>query len=232
MTYTSEENQELVETIKGPRYYRVSIWGYGGEAEYMSLTKEQFDFWNEQIEENGDGDAVHYCVNSEDEEFEFDVIDELDESMMFLNSEDGPHPWYESPTSFAHQYGVDYSNASITIEEVDGDDYNASHKNYIVDGVDLSQYCDESEIDVNMDVDEGEESDYVLQFWSAEKGTFFDGVIETIGEFDPSKLRLHTTEYLNGDDTVHSLEYDGEDIDNVGGDTNGKGYSVHVWKNV
>ena len=41
--YTSEENQELIETIKGPRFYHVQFWGYGGEAEYIKLTKEQFE---------------------------------------------------------------------------------------------------------------------------------------------------------------------------------------------
>jgi len=38
-------------------------------------------------------------------------------------------------------------------------------------------------------------------------------------------------EYMNGEDTVTSIEYDGVDIDNNGGDTNGKGYSASVWKN-
>ena len=41
---TSEEKTELVETIKGPRFYRIMLWGYGGESEYMELTKEQYDF--------------------------------------------------------------------------------------------------------------------------------------------------------------------------------------------
>jgi len=44
-------------------------------------------------------------------------------------------------------------------------------------------------------------------------------------------LKVYTTEYLNGEDTVTSIEYNGEDVDNAGGDTNGKGYSAHVWKN-
>ena len=41
---TSEEKQELVETIKGPRFYRIQLWGYGGEAEYMHLTKNSTSF--------------------------------------------------------------------------------------------------------------------------------------------------------------------------------------------
>jgi len=229
---TSEEKQDLVETIKGPRYYRISISGYGGEAEYLSLTKDQYEFWNKQIEENGDGDVVNYCVSAEDEEFDFEHISELDESMKFLNDEDGPRPWYESPTGFTHQWGVDYSSANISIDEVDSDDYNSSYVAEVVGSEDLSEWVDNNEVDLDMGIDEVDEPEYVLQFWSAEKGGFFDGVIETVGEFDPKKLKIYTSEYLNGDDTISSIEYDGVEVDNSGGDTNGKGYSVHVWKNV
>ncbi len=83
-----------------------------------------------------------------------------------------------------------------------------------------------------MDVDSADEPDYVAQMYSAEKGTFFEGIIETVGAFNPKKLKIHTTEYLNGDDTVEGIEYDGVDVDNGGGDTNGKGYTFAVWKNV
>jgi len=229
--YTSEENQELIETIKGPRFYHVQFWGYGGEAEYIKLTKEQFEFWNAHNEEHGDSDGVNYCTCAEDGDFDFEEIDELHEDMQFLlNKEEGySSAWYEAPTSFAHQYGVDYSNANVTITEVDSADYHASHVRDVVDNKSLSEWCDENEVDVNMDVHDQEEPDYVAQFYSAEKGTFFEGYIETTGSFDPKKLKISTTEYPNGDDTIEGVEYDGVDIDNQGGDTNGKGYSFHVW---
>ena len=238
--YTSEENKELVETIKGPRFYRIMLWGYGGEAEYMKLTKEQFDFWHFYNEEYGDSDGVNYCTSAEDGDFDFENIEELPEEMQFLKDpeEDYSSSWYEAPTSFAHQYGIDYNNARLTIEEVDGEDYGASVVKEIVDGEDLPEYISKLEEDNNyeleltqMDVDSADEPDYVAQMYSAEKGTFFEGVIETVGAFDPKKLKIHTTEYLNGDDTVESIEYNGVDVDNGGGDTNGKGYSFHAWKN-
>jgi len=250
---TSEEKTELVETLKGPRFYRIQLWGYGGEAEYMDLTKEQYNFWQKHIEEHGDGDAVHYCTSAEDGEFDFDNIDELPEEMQFLKvkGEDYSSSWYESPTGFTHQWGVDYNNANVTIEEVDSDEYSAGVVETIVDGEDLNGWVEaiQDEMYENQSdklgtdewhdiweagVDEGEDSqgDYVAQMWSAEKGTFFEGIIETIGDFDPKKLKIYTSEYLNGDDTITSIEYDGKDIDNQGGDTNGKGYSFAVWKNV
>ena len=240
---TTEEKTELVETLKGPRYYQIRLWGYGGESEYMELTKEQFEFWHAHIEEHGDGDAVNYCVNAEDGEYDFEELDEVPEEMQFLKvaGEDYSTSWYESATGFAHQWGVDYNNARITVEEVDSAEYNATVVNELVDGEDLSAYIDlwneatdyELEL-VEMGVHESEDTqpDYIAQMYSSEKGTFFDGIIETIGEFDPKKLKIYTTEYLNGDDTVENIEYDGTDVENNGGDTNGKGYSFHVWKNV
>jgi hypothetical protein len=240
--YTTEENQELIETLKGPRYYRIQLWGYGGEAEYMDLTKEQYEFWHAHLEEHGDGDAVNYCVNAEDGEFEFDNLKEVPEFAQFLKveGEDYSTSWYESATGFTHQWGVDYNNARLTIEEVDSEEYNANVIAEIVDGEDLADYIntlDEAnnyELELTeMGVDEGEDTqgDYVAQMYSAEKGTFFDGIIETVGSFDPKKLKIYTLEYLNGDDTVQTIDYDGKEIDNGGGDTNGKGYSFHVWKN-
>jgi len=75
-----------------------------------------------------------------------------------------------------------------------------------------------------------EGTEYIAQLYSSEKGQFFDGVIETVGEFDAKKLKVYTTEYMNGEDTITLVEYDGVEIDNAGGDTNGKGYSASVWK--
>lgn len=239
---TSEEKQELVDDLKGPRYYHIQLWGYGGEAEYMELTEAQHDFWSKHIEEHGDGDAVQYCTNAEDGDFEFEDIDELPEEMQFLKveGEDYSSSWYESPTGFTHQWGVDYNNANVTIEEVDGEEYMASQLETIVEGESLSEWVEEIQAQddyqteiVEMGVDEGEDKEpkYVAQMWSAEKGTFFDGIIVTTGDFDPKKLKIYTSEYLNGDDTVQSIEYDGQEVDNAGGDTNGKGYSFSVWKN-
>jgi hypothetical protein len=240
---TSEEHQETIDALKGERFYRIQLWGYGGEAEYMELTKEQFEFWDKHIKEHGDYDAIQYCTNAEDGDFDFEDIDELPEEMQFLKveGEDYSSSWYESPTGFTHQWGVDFGNAKITIEEVDSEEYMASSLEEIVDGEPLDEWVDniesgsdyETEL-VEHGVDEGEdkEPDYVAQMWSSEKGTFFEGIISTYGDFDPKKLKIYTSEYLNGDDTVQSIEYEGNEVDNAGGDTTGKGYTFAVWKNV
>ena len=240
---TSEEKTELVETLKGPRYYNITLNGYGGESAYMTISKEAHDFWNEQSDEHGDSDLVQYMVHDDDDEPDFDEIDSVPESAMFLHDKDEDtykRPWYESHTEFEHSYGVEWGSAYITVTEVDSMDYSANQIQDIIEGENLSDMLSKLEEESNWEIeltemgceDEAPEgTDYIAQFYSSEKGTFFDGVIETTGDFDPKKLKVYTTEYLNGEDTVTSIEYDGVEIDNAGGDTNGKGYSAHVWKN-
>jgi len=235
---TSEEKQELVEKIKGPRYYRILLTGYGGESAYMSISKEAHDFWAPICEEHGDNDLVAYMASDDGEEPEYDEIDSVPEEAQFLHDKDDDNykrPWYESHTEFEHSYGVEYSSAYMDIDEVEDDEYSSKHICEVMSRESVSELSEKLGEDSNWEfelVEMGvcEEHDgYIAQLYSSEKGTFFDGIIETVGDFDPKKLKFYTTEFLNGEDTITSVEYDGVEIDNAGGDTNGKGYYASVW---
>ena len=239
---TSEEKTELVETLKGPRYYRILINGYGGEAAYMSISKEAHDFWKEQTEENGDHDLVQYMIADDLDECEFEDVDSVPEDAQFLNDPDDEmykRPWYESHTEFEHSYGAEYGSAYINVDEVSSTEYNANIIREVMNHVAVSELSDQigEETDWAVEIvemgccDEAEDAKYIAQMYSSEKGCFFDGRIETVGEFDPKKLKIHTTEFLNGEDTVTEVYYDGVPVDNDGGDTNGKGYYASVWQN-
>ena len=229
---TSEENKELIETIKRPiRHYRILLWGYGGENSYIRLTKEQYEYWNQRKEDDDERDIlVDYMLDEDREE-----VADVPPAMEFMSDPEdleGPrYPWHESPNEIVHQFGVDYSNARITITEIDSDDYGANPIEDIVDGVDLNNFVSEHDIEWFSDEVEETQSDYMLQFNSSEKGTFFEGILSTVGKIDLSKLEVYTTDHFNDDDTVDDIRYDSESIENLGGDTNGKGYSVHMWSN-
>ena len=237
---TSEEKQELVEHLKGPRYYRIQISGYGGESAYMSISKEAHDFWQPIVEEHGDSDLVEYMNCDDLEECSFENIETVPVEAQFLNDPDDDmykRPWYESHTEFEHSYGAEYGSAYLSVEEVDSEEYSAKNINEVMYNEDINDLNDKvlEETDNEVEVLEmgccEEHDGYVAQLYSSEKGCFFDGVIETIGEFDPKKLKIYTTEFLNGEDTITSIEYDGVEVDNAGGDTNGKGYYASVWLN-
>ena len=238
---TSEEKTELVETLKGPRFYRIQLWGYGGESAYLNVSKAVHDFWQPICEEHGDSDLVNYMVNEDPEDYDFDNVEVVPPEADFLtefDNEDYKYPWYEAPNEIVHQYGVEYGSARVTIEEISTGDYNADIVSEVVDSEELQEYLDgvmeatDYEVDlVESDEDFGNEGDYTLQMTSSENGTFFEGRFETFGEFDPKKLKVIFTEYPNGEDTVTSILYNDVDVDNDGGDTHGKGYYASVWSN-
>jgi hypothetical protein len=240
MTYTSEENQELVDTIKRPiRYYRVMLWGYGGESAYLGLTKEQYEYWKAKDEEEYDT-TLNYMLDESREEVT-DVPPEMDFMSDPEDMEASRYPWYEAPGEFSHQWGVDIGSARITVTEVEDAEYGSAALEDVVDGEELQDYLNKIDEEndytlelITMGVADGtdEQPDYVLQFYSSEKGTFFEGIFESKGPFDIKRLKVFTEEFPNGEDIVTDIQYDGESIENAGGDTNGKGYSVHLWTNV
>ena len=240
---TTEEKQELVEAIKGPRFYNIQLSGYGGESAYMTISKEAHDFWQPVCDDHGDYDLSTYMNSDGEEDDEYDNIESVPPEAQFLhdNTDDDNYkrPWYESHTEFEHSYGVEWNSAYIVVDEVDSMEYSASHVADVIEGENLQDMLNELDeasdyelepVDMGEAYDVPDGTEYIAQLYSSEKGNFFDGVIETTGDFDPKKLKVYTLEYLNGEDTVTSIEYDGVEIDNNGGDTNGKGYSASVWK--
>jgi hypothetical protein len=238
---TTEEKQELVDHLSGPRYYRVLIQGYGGESAYMGITKEAHDFWAPICEEHGDHDLVAYMASDDDDEVDYEYIEGVPEEAQFLHDKDDDNykrPWYESHTEFEHSYGAEYGSANVSVEEVSSGDYSADHVADVIEYQDVSELNDQLGEDSNWEHEmiemgccEEPDCEYIAQLYSSEKGCFFEGIIETVGDFDPKKLKIRTTEYLNGEDTITEVEYDGVEVDNSGGDTNGKGYYASVWKN-
>jgi len=219
------------------RYYRIALWGYGGEAAYIPLNKEQFDFWKADFDENGDENLLDYMLDEDDDgECKIEVPENAD--FMREPEEKYKYSWYEHPKEFQHQWGAGYSSR-LTVEEVESEEWNALPIADVIDGEDidkleesLMEEKDYELVTYDLASTHGAEPKYILQFWSAEKGSFFEGFIkvEDDSDFDITKLKIFTSEYLNGEDVVDSISYDGNDIDNLGGDTNGKGYSVHLWE--
>ena len=240
--HTSEQNKELVETLKGPRYYHILINGYGGEAAYMSISKEAHDFWKEATEANGDTDLVNYMIVDDLDECEFEYIDGVPDEALFLNDPDDDNykrPWYESHTEYEHQYGAEFGSAYMDVDEVESGEYNSNIVREVMGRESVQDLCNrvgdetdwEVEIHDSSECYAGPDVEYIAQLYSSEKGCFFDGIIETVGEFDPKKLVFYLSEYDNGEETITSIEYDGVEVENNGGDTNGKGYYASVWKN-
>jgi hypothetical protein len=76
------------------------------------------------------------------------------------------------------------------------------------------------------------DEDLVICCVTTEKGTLFEAEIE-VDEFDIDKLlivmysEICIGEYEH-DDVVYSVSYDGVELDNIGGDSIGKGFDVYL----
>ena len=160
---TTEEKTELVETLKGPRFYRLTINGYGGEGAYINISKEAYEFWNNHNDDYGDGDFVQYLTNDDPDEIEYDDIDSVPPEADFLTvkDEDYKTQWYEAQDEFCHQYGVEYGSAWMCVDEVASADYSAAHITEVVENKTVSELIDEvgEETDWEVELHESGEDD-------------------------------------------------------------------------
>jgi hypothetical protein len=231
---TLKEKEHLIETIKRPdRYYRISIWGYGSEMVWNKVSKECADWWNSQE----DLSAEEYMSDPEEFVKENTIPDEA--NFLRWENDDGEKyysGWHEPPEEAGHFWGVSDSGANITIEEIESSEYNAPVIETIIDGKDFHNAIDEDGIESSIDdADAVIPKGWYAQMISSEKGTFFDGVLHLVGQtFDPTKLIVDQNTMPNDEVYIQGVRYGEEgkevEVENNGGDTRGKGYSVYFYE--
>jgi len=202
---TNAEKELLIETLKfTPRTYTISMWGYGGEKVMGTVSREVYDY------------CVDNQVDLQDIAWNSDAAEEmdLDEDMLPFP----PGSWYECD-DMAHTNGVSRTAGTIQIVDENGETVFEKSLDDIVGGG-----CDgEPEWSCFDEAWIGSKPAGTVVFVgsSNEKGTFFEGEIELTAPFDITKLTLQYDE-IDGEELVNSVTYDGEDIDNNGGSTDGK----------
>jgi hypothetical protein len=205
---TVEEQQKLMEVLKfTPRTYKISMWGYGGEKVMGTVDRKIYDYFRSRR------------LSLSDYAWDSDYADEhnIPEDMQ-------PFPsgsWYECD-GMAHASGVSRNAGTLVIEDENGE---VVYERRIEE---LSGYNDdesepEPEFTCNDEAWIGSQPDGTVVFIgnSNEKGTFFEGEINLKQPFDITKLTLGYDE-IDGEEIVNFVSYDGEDIDNWGGSTDGK----------
>jgi hypothetical protein len=206
------EQQKLIEVLKfTPRTYKISMWGYGGERVMGTVDKAIWDYCNDnQVDLSeiawGDEDTV--------EEMGLDV-----DMMPFP-----PGAWYECD-DMGHINGVSRNAGTLQIEDENGDTVFEKSLDDITGGG-----CDgEPDWCCDDEVWAGSKPKGTVVFIgvSNEKGTFFEADLELRAPFDITKLELHYDEF-DGEEIVTSIVYDGEDIDNWGGSTDGKSSDMNM----
>jgi hypothetical protein len=135
-----------------------------------------------------------------------------------------PGNWYECD-NLAHSNGASKDAGTLHITDENGDTVFEQS----LDSLDGSS-DDSPQWECGDEVWIGQEPEGSVVFVgsSNEKGTFFEGDIPLRAPFDITKLTL-IYEEIDGEAMVNSATYDGEDIDNWGGSTDGKSSDMNMY---
>lgn len=200
---TKEQKQLLIDTLKfTPRTYKIQMWGYGGEKVMGTVDPRVWDY------------CIKHRVDLQDHAWDSDAAEEFG-----INPDMLPFPpgsWYECD-SMGHTNGVSRDAGYLRIEDENGETVIEENLGEFDGGDDSPELFCEDEIWIGS----RNKGEVVFVGSSNEKGTFFEGDIELTAPFDITKLGLHYEEF-DGEDIVYSVSYNGEDIDNYGGSTDGK----------
>lgn len=201
------EQQKLIEVLKfTPRTYRISMWGYGGEKVMGTVDPKVWDYCLKHRV-----DLVDMAWGDYDE---FTEERGLDPDMLPFT----PGSWYECD-NMGHVNGVSRSAGTLQIEDETGKTIYEKHFDNITGGGMDGEpdWCCNDEIWIGS----RKKGEVVFVGSSNEKGTFFEGEIELKAPFNIEKLELHYDE-IDGEEIINSVYYDGEEIENYGGSTDGK----------
>lgn len=200
---TIEEQQKLIDTLKfTPRTYIIQLWGYGGEKVMGQVDRKIYDYFR------------HRRLDLSDFAWSYDYAEEnnIPEDMWPFP----PGSWYECD-GLAHVSGVSRNAGTVQIDDENGDTV-YQHSLEDLSGMDAEPgWCCNEEAWIGM----CKPGEVVFIGNSNEKGTFFEGDIELTAPFDIEKLELHYDE-VDGEEIINVVYYDGVEIDNNGGGTDGK----------
>ena len=201
---TDKEQEKLMEVLKfTPRTYKIQLWGYGGEYIMGTVDRKIYDYFRARRLDLSD------FAWSSDYADEHNIPEEM---------------WPFSPGSYydcddmGHIHGVDRNAGTLQItDEQDQVIYERRLEDITGGNEDEPEWGSGEEVWIGMKP----EGTVVFLGVSNEKGTFFEGEIALRAPFDITKLTLGYDEF-DGNDIVNTVEYDGEEIENWGGDTSGK----------
>jgi len=200
---TQEEQQQLIDTLKfTPRTYKISMWGYGGEKVMGTVDQEVWDY------------CMANQVDLSDIAWNSDAAEDMDldaDQLPFT-----PGSWYECD-GMGHVNGVSRESGTLQIEDENGETVFEKELG------DCDGFDDSPTLNTDEEVCIGSKPKGTIVFVgsSNEKGTFFEADLELTAPFDIEKLELLIADF-DGEEIVHSVTYDGEDLDNWGGSTDGK----------
>jgi len=206
---SNTEHDKLIEVLKfTPRTYKIRLWGYGGEYVMGEIDRKIYDYFKARRL-----DVSEYAWDSD-----YADANNIPEDMQPFY----PGQWHDAD-NMGHCWGVDRGAGTLQVEDENGEVvYEKSLEDISGWGEDDENPEPEWHGGDEIWIDMKDPGTVVFVGVSSEKGTFFEGEIELKTPFNPGKIAL-VYDDIDGNEIVTGVKYDDADIDNWGGDTNGKG---------
>lgn len=212
---TDTEKQRLIETLKfTPRTYKIQLWGGGSEIAVGKLTKEQYDFWSQEDEE----DIIAYCVDAHHRESE---APKIKPGLDFIEGGE----WYDNNNWIDSTRGCYFSFGSF-LNVLDEDD--KMHWSTELGRQEVNEEVQIKERTLSVREDH-KDIDYWYRFQSAEDGHFWLGELELQYPFDHRLLEINTVDF-EGTQLVTALKYNGEPLWSDDYNTHTDNYHCHIIK--
>lgn len=204
---TIDQQNKLIEVLKfTPRTYKIQLWGYGGEHVMGTVDRKIYDYFR------------NHRLSVSDYAWGGDEFDSVPEDMRPFE----PGSWHDCD-DMGHVWGVDMNAGHLQILD---ENENVVYERELsdLDGCDVQLSTVEE-----VWIDEKNPGTVVFYGYTSDKGTFFEANIDLIQPFDPEKLLVKISDF-DGNDIVVGVDYDDQELDNYGGDTNGKGseYAFYI----
>lgn len=187
--------------------YKIEIYSRGFEIGIGSITKEQYEYWEDRDEEDL-GEALNQNMDYDDED--------VPENARF-------EYYYNEYCDCAEAYGPDAETSTLVISEDGEEIFSDELSLFLNEDTGTDENIVETKTTFISDLSPG----YYLYWEHGGKGLYFDAEIE-LDKFDP-KLLVFKTTLVEGNEVITSVEYDGKELENFGGDWWGKyaDYSLH-----
>jgi hypothetical protein len=202
-TYEKLENSEVKE-------FTIKLYGRGTDRGIGTITKEQYEYWNEHSDDLGD------ALN---DQYDYEENETPEEARL-------PYEYYNEYEDIAFETGIDEDSCYIEITDPDGNEvYDDELFSFLTTVHGDSDSCDEA-------TEETDEmylntacmpAGYYVYWQQGGKGTYFEGTIflDKDSEFDPKLLKFNTVDF-DGNSMITTVLYDNEEINNDGGEWSGK----------
>jgi len=206
---TVTEQEKLIEVLKfTPRTYKIRLWGYGGEYVMGEVDRKIYDYFKSRRL-----DLPEFAWNDE-----YAEENNIPEDMYPFY----PGSWHDCD-NMGHCWGVDRGAGTLQVEDENGEVVFEKRLDEISGfGEDDENPEPEWTCDEEIWIDMKPAGTVVFVATSSEKGTFFEGELALKSPFNPGKITLSYDE-IDGNEIITKVVYDGEDVENWGGDTTGKG---------